>query len=121
VKVAVKPLYVGMIFPSSKNVKTAIAACLSENVCCSVDTTPLWAACHPIYTVNYHFFSQPNNRGRKMILSACNLVTAYAAVATGTFATVWADTHAVINKVTAVVTTRNLFFLFTHQIRLTII
>ena len=53
-----------------------------------------------------------------MILSACNLVVAYTAVAVSTLAAVRAYTRAIINEVAAVVATRRLFFLFLHSIRL---
>jgi hypothetical protein len=55
-----------------------------------------------------------------MILSACNLVAAYAALAACALAAVGAHACALVNEVAAVVATRHLFFLFffIHPIRL---
>jgi hypothetical protein len=109
-----------VVLSSSENVESAVAARFSENVCRRVHAASLLSACHPIYTINYHFvFSQPKHiAGEEYgFLSACCPAIAGAAVATSSFAAIGACALAVINEFAASVATRLLFF-FYHSIRL---
>lgn len=117
-EVAVQTFYVGVIFSSSKNIKTTVAACPPENICRGVHAASLRPACHPIHTVYYHFFS-PNELdwAQNDVLSACCSTVACAAIATRTLAAVGTYTLAIVNEVAASVTTRLIFFCC-HSIRL---
>lgn len=119
-EVAVQAFDVGVILSSSENVESAVAAGFSENVCRRVHAASLLSACHPIYTINYHFvFSQPKYLAGEEygFLSACCPAVAGAAIATSGFSAVRACALAVINEFAASVATRLLFF-FYHSIRL---
>jgi hypothetical protein len=114
VKVTVKPLYVGMVFSFSVNVESAVTACSSKDVCGRINTSPLWASCHPVNI--FQFFHSPNEYlGIKLrFLTASYCVRAYAAIATRRFTAVWANTFAVIYEITASLTYWFFFSRFHH-------
>jgi hypothetical protein len=56
-EVAVHGFDVWVVFSSAKNIQAAVAAGSPKYGGRWINAASLWAACHPIYTFNYHFAS----------------------------------------------------------------